>query len=208
MTKPRSPQLSDRLQKAINLASKLHFGQVRKGDGLPYVSHPFSVAWILSNYTKDEDIIIAGLLHDVLEDVAGYYHGDLEKDFGPVVADIVKELSEDKNPNVESDDKATWEYRKKKYLKDLEHHSKGALMVCAADKIHNLQAMINAYREQGETLSDKFNAPLDKRLWFYEEVLEVLEVLIRSGLDHRIVKYYEHELARMRSCIGMPPISD
>jgi (p)ppGpp synthase/HD superfamily hydrolase len=45
------------------------------------------------------------LLHDVLEDVPGYYYEDLKKDFGAAVADIVRDLSEDKDPNVESDDK-------------------------------------------------------------------------------------------------------
>ena len=46
------------IQKAINKAADLHRGQIRKGDGLPYIVHPFSVALILSNYTDDEDIII------------------------------------------------------------------------------------------------------------------------------------------------------
>jgi len=51
-------KLTQKIQQAINLASRLHLGQVRKGDsGLPYISHPFSVAWILSNYTEDEDIM-------------------------------------------------------------------------------------------------------------------------------------------------------
>jgi (p)ppGpp synthase/HD superfamily hydrolase len=54
------------------MACRLHLNQVRKADeGLPYISHPFSVAWILSSYTDDEDTIKAGLLHDILEDVPG-----------------------------------------------------------------------------------------------------------------------------------------
>ena len=193
------PRLTEKLQKAINTASRLHVGQVRKGDNdLPYISHPFSVAWILRDYTVDENTIIAGLLHDVLEDVAGYRYQELEKDFGEEVASLVKELSEDKDPNVQGDDKATWEYRKKRYLQGLKRHSEKALMVCAADKIHNLQTMIGAYKEQGEALWGKFNAPSDKKLWFYEEVLKVLK---ERGLDDRIVKDYEHELARLQSCI-------
>ena len=54
------------------MACRLHLNQVRKADeGLPYISRLFSVAWILSSYTDDEDTIIAGLLHDILEDVPG-----------------------------------------------------------------------------------------------------------------------------------------
>ncbi|HET6459882.1 MAG TPA: HD domain-containing protein [Syntrophales bacterium] len=197
MTHPNHPQLTERLRKAINTASRLHLGQVRKGEGdLPYISHPFSVAWLLRGYTADEDIIIAGLLHDVLEHVPGYYYEDLKNDFGATVADIVRDLSEDKDPNIESDDKATWEERKRKYLKNLEHHGRSALMVCAADKIHNLQTMIDAYDEQGESLWDKFNAPSDKKLWFYEEILKVFR---KAGLEDHIVNDYQRELTRMKS---------
>ncbi len=72
MTTGKRPPLTQRLREAINMACRLHPNQVRKADeGLPYISRPFSVAWILSSYTDDEDTIIAGLLHDILEDVPG-----------------------------------------------------------------------------------------------------------------------------------------
>ncbi|MFA5131264.1 MAG: HD domain-containing protein [Patescibacteria group bacterium] len=182
-------KLSPRIQKAVNLASRLHLGQTRKGDDdLPYISHPFSVAWILSNYTEDEDIIIGGLLHDVLEDVKGYYYEDLKRDFGEKVAEIVQGVSEDKDPNVESDEKATWEARKQKYLDGLYDDSEESLIVCAADKIHNLQSMINAYREKGEELWAHFNSPKEKKLWLYEEIFKVL----KAKLDNPIVDELGH----------------
>lgn len=181
-------KLTSRIQQAINAASRLHSGQVRKGDiNLPYISHPFSVAWILSNYTDDEDIIIAGLLHDVLEDVEDYYYADLKRDFGDKVAQIVKGISEDKNPNVERDDKATWEDRKTKYLAGLEDDSDESLMVCAADKIHNLESMVNAYQEKGEALWVDFNSPKEKKLWLYEEITK----LLKERLDNPIVDELE-----------------
>lgn len=181
-------KLTPRIQQAINLASRLHLEQTRKGDdGLPYISHPFSVAWILNNYTKDEDVLIGGLLHDVLEDVKGYYYDDLVKDFGERVAQIVQGVSEDKDPNIESDDKATWEIRKLKYLKGLEHDSDEALMVCCADKIHNLQSMIDAYEEKGEELWTHFNSPKEKKLWLYKEILEFM----KKRLDNPIVSELE-----------------
>ena len=199
MTTNNRLPLTKRLHEAINIACRLHLNQVRKADeGLPYISHPFSVAWILSSYTDDEDTIIAGLLHDILEDVPNYYYGDLQKDFGTEVADIVKELSEDKDPNMVNDDAATWVYRKEKYLEELQHHSEKALMVCAADKIHNLQAMIESHRKHGDALWDKFNAPADKKIWFYEEILTVLQ----RRLNNDIVRDYERELKRMRACLG------
>lgn len=199
MTTSNRLPLTRRLREAINIACKLHLNQVRKADeNLPYISHPFSVAWILSSYTDDEDTIIAGLLHDVLEDVPGYYYDDLQKDFGTAVAGIVREMSEDKDPNLAGDDAATWVYRKEKYLEGLQHHSEKALMVCAADKIHNLQAMIESHKKQGDSLWDKFNAPADRKIWFYEEILKILQ----RRLNNDIVRDYEKELQRMRACVG------
>lgn len=184
-------KLTQKIQQAINLASRLHLGQVRKGDsGLPYISHPFSVAWILSNYTEDEDIIVAGILHDVLEDVKGYYYDDMVRDFGEKVAQIVKGVSEDKDPNIESDEKATWEERKSKYLANLKNDSDEALMVCAADKIHNLQSMISAYQEKGDALWDNFNSPKEKKLWLYQEILKFMKGRLNNPIVGELENIY------------------
>ena len=180
-------KLTPKIQKAINKASILHSRQKRKGSNLPYIVHPFSVAFILSNYTDDEDIIAAGLLHDVLEDVKDYYFKDLEKDFGTKVAKIVKETSEEKDPNIKEDKKATWKARKEKYLSHLKNTSYEAMMVCCADKIHNLNSLIEAYKKQGNELWKKFNAPLDKKLWFNEEILRIL----KEKLDNEIIEDFE-----------------
>jgi (p)ppGpp synthase/HD superfamily hydrolase len=137
------------------------------------------------------------LLHGILEDVPGYHYSNKE-DFGTAVADIVRELSEDKDPNMASDDAATWVHRKEKYLEGLQHHSEKALTVCAADKIHNLQAMIESHSKQGDSMWDKFNAPADRKIWFYEEILKVLQ----RRLNNDIVRDYEKELQRMRDCLG------
>lgn len=65
-------KFSNQVHKAIARAAVLHQSQTRKGDGYPYIVHPYSVAMILAQYTEDEEILIDGLLHDVLEDVEGY----------------------------------------------------------------------------------------------------------------------------------------
>lgn len=187
-------KLTSKIQKAIYKAGVLHKGQKRKTDNLPYTTHPFSVAFILSNYTNDEDVIVAGLLHDVLEDVKGYYFKDLEKDFGSKVAGIVKEVSEDKDPNIEEDKKATWQRRKEGYLSYLKNSSYEAMMVCCADKIHNLGSDIEAYKEQGNKIWENFNSSSDKRMWFYEEVLKILE----EKLDNKIVKEFEEVYSEAR----------
>ena len=174
--------LTTKIQLAINKAAELHLNMVRKGDDTPYIIHPFTVAFILSHYTSDENTICAGLLHDVLEDVPGYGAAKMLKDFGKEITDIVKEVSEDKDPNVATDEKATWEDRKNKYLVNMQNDSQPALLISCADKIHNLSAMIVAYKEQGEKLWDRFNSPKDKKLWFYEEVYKILEQRLESEM--------------------------
>lgn len=181
-------KLTPKIQKAINYASRLHAKQIRKGDkDLPYVSHCFTTAWILNEYTRDENIIVAGLLHDVLEDVPGYGYEKLKKDFGQRVAKIVKGVSEDKDPNKKEDEKP-WIERKQDYLDHLKKDSKESMMVSTADKIHNLQSMRDAYREQGEKLWKNFNSPADKKLWFYEEVYKIVKGKLRNKIVEELNK--------------------
>lgn len=192
-------QLTPRLHKAIYQAAVLHNGQTRKADGAPYIIHPYAVAWILANYTDNEDIIIAGLLHDVLEDVKGYRVEDMQRDFGEQVTRIVKEVSEDKDPNIEQDDKATWQMRKEKYLANLANDSYEALMVCCADKIYNLTSMLEVYKIQGEKMWQKFNAPIDKQLWFYQEILKILQTKLNNPIVQELSTVYHTTLETFKN---------
>ena len=160
-------KLTPKIQKAINFSAKLHADQKRKGNNLPFIVHPFTVATIISNYTEDEDVIVAGFLHDVLEDVPGYTEADMERDFGKRVLGFVKEVSEDKEAT-DGDKKAkiTWRYRKEKYLENLKTATKEAMLISSADKIHNLSSLTEDYKIQGEELWKVFRAPENKKLWF------------------------------------------
>jgi (p)ppGpp synthase/HD superfamily hydrolase len=108
------------IEKAIQKASVLHKGQLRKAEQIPYVSHLYSVAWILSEYTQDEDLIVAAFLHDSVEDVKGYTFENIQQDFGSRVRDIVASVTEEKILKV-------WEERKKKYLQNIQKSSQEAL---------------------------------------------------------------------------------
>ena len=194
-------KLTPKIQKAINKAAFLHLGQTRKSSDTPYIVHPFSVACILSEYTDSEDVICAGLLHDVLEDVKGYLFVDLESEFGSRVAKIVREVSEDKDPG-DSRDKAirTWQKRKEAYIANLKNDSEEALMVSCADKIHNLNSLIEVIKEQGGAVWKNFNAPdpkPDNTLWYYKEIFNVL----KSRLKNDIVKEMETALNKLKLII-------
>ncbi len=200
-------KLTPKIKKAINFASRLHLGQDRKSDpDIPFIVHPFCVAWILADYTDDEDVITAGILHDVLEDVKGYKFEDMEKEFGTKIAKIVKEVSEDKDPNDIEDPKATWQKRKQKYIDNLKNDSREALMVAAADKIHNLQSMIDAYKKHGEKMWAVFNSPPDKKLWFYEEVLKILKRRLHNRMVKELEQIYLEAQNLIKPSKKSPPI--
>jgi (p)ppGpp synthase/HD superfamily hydrolase len=185
-------RLTTTIQKAINVAAQKHRNKRRKADGLPYITHLVGVAWLLSDCSSDEAVVVAGFLHDVLEDVKGYDIKDLRRDFGDRVAGLVKAVSEDKDPNVETDERATWEGRKKKYLEHLRTAPAEAVLISAADKVHNLRSLKAVHEKDGDSIWTRFNASPERVLWFNSQVLEIanerlgsnqLVGLLRSALD-------------------------
>jgi (p)ppGpp synthase/HD superfamily hydrolase len=160
-----------RIERAIALAMRAHESQVRKGDGqLPYVVHPVTVALILSRYTGDEDTIIAGLLHDTLEDTLVTAE-EIERAFGEKVRDAVLDVTEPDLPGL------SWETRKARYLRRLQAAPRPSLLVAGADKIANLISMIAAHAASGDALWERFHAPPGMKLAFYRQV----HTLIRAS---------------------------
>ena len=90
--------LTERYSKALEFAKEAHKGTVRKTSDTPYITHPIEVAESVAQMSSDEDVIIAALLHDVVEDTA-YTLEDISKMFGDKVAALVAEESEDKRRN-------------------------------------------------------------------------------------------------------------
>lgn len=183
-------KLTPKIQRAIKRASILHLGQKRKSDGSPYILHPYSVAFILAHYSDDEDLVIAGLLHDVLEDVDGYGREDMEKEFGERVTQLVSDVSEDKDLKKEKGAKASWVERKTKYLEHLKRASSDSVILSCADKIHNLSSLLEDHRERGGTIWEKFNASKDEKLWYYGEVLKIARERSDSGIVDELELLY------------------
>ena len=137
---------SDRINHAFAFAAKHHDRQVRKGTRLPYLTHPANVAVILSRYGQDEQTVIAGILHDVIEDCVrdGFTRDMLEQrigdKFGPDVLDTI--LAVTHRQVDEEGIQLSAEERKDDYLARLAAASEKARWVCAADKIHNGSSII------------------------------------------------------------------
>ncbi len=190
-------KLTPKIEKAINVSAFSHREQFRRDGGLPYIVHPFSVAVILSEYTEDEDVIAAGLLHDVIED-CGYSAAQLTKEFGRRVSGFVVEVSEDVALKDKLGEKGSWEERKEKYLEHMKEATPEAMLVCAADKIHNLRSLVSAYKSEGAEILEKFNSSSDRKLWFYGEVLRILS----KRLDSPIVADLEKAFSQAKKLIS------
>jgi len=180
------------IHRAINIAAWFHKDQRRKSNDLPYIVHPFSVFLILSKYTKDEDTLCASLLHDVLEDTEGYSLEQMVVDFNENVGNLVKTVSEKKGYFRESD--LTWKELKEGYLSNIKEACENALLISAADKIHNITTKLDKFEKNTDIWSGS-EVSVEEKFWFYEELLKIFKEKLKG---HEIVKEYESLLAKLR----------
>lgn len=164
MTAPRS-----RLSEALHLAAELHATQVRKGTSIPYVAHLMAVAALVLEDGGDEEQAIAAMLHDAVEDQGGEPTlARIRAEFGDRVADIVKACSDSVTTP-----KPPWRERKERYLAQLEHEPIEVRRVSAADKVHNARAILGDLRLLGLSVFDRFTAPREEVLWYYESLVGI-----------------------------------
>ena len=169
--------LTNRYDDALTYTADLHRLQVRKGTAIPYLSHLLAVSSLVLEAGGDEDLAIAGLLHDSLEDQpAGTSYGDLEARFGSRVADIVRACS-DAEP-APGEQKAPWLTRKQQYLAHLESAADDVLVVSRADKLHNARSIAQDAHALGDELWKRFNASKADQLWYYSELAHVFRELL------------------------------
>lgn len=139
------------INKAIKYATKKHKGQNRKGKDFPYIVHPLEVFNILYRMGADENLLIAGLLHDVLEDT-DTTADELKAKFGEDVAELVLAHSEDKS--------LPWQERKRIGCEALAKAPKRVQMLVLADKLSNIREMSQDFNEIGDELWKRFNRGL------------------------------------------------
>lgn len=163
-----STRPSGRLMRGIATASRAHDGHYRKGSGVPYISHPMAVMLIAASVTNDEDVLLAALFHDILEDVPeNYSRAEMEDEFGPRVVEIVEGVTKDSSL-------PSWQERADAYLEQLSHGSEESLIVAAADKFHNLSQTLEDLDRDGHALWDRFRSTPSQQLWWYTSVRNVI----------------------------------
>lgn len=156
----------DRLSRAVIMAAERHAGQLRKGTERPYIVHPLEVLSILLAMGADEDLLIAGVLHDTIEDT-DTTAGEIERLFGSDVAELVAGHSEDKS--------LSWEERKARSVAELRQADERMKMMVMADKVSNLRSMYRDYHSgAGERLWERFAVGKEKISRYYSDSQDAL----------------------------------
>lgn len=173
--------------KAIEFAARAHSGQFRRTVKVPYIVHPLGVAQILIENGCSEDVVIAGLLHDTVEDTSTTLNS-IEKEFGVAVAELVEHASE--LPKT----KYGWRERKEHKLKHLELASEDALLVCCADKLHNIQSISAEQLRLGNEIWHCFYGTKDDQKWYYETMALLFTRKLSHGPGKKLAKKFAEEV--------------
>ena len=156
----------NKLNEAILYAAKMHSGQLRKGTTLPYIVHPIEVLTILSRMNAHEELLIAGVLHDVSEDTEATIE-DVAVRFGTEVAHLV-------NAHTEQNKDLPWWERKLKSIEHLRTAPRDVKLLIMADKLSNIRSMAADYAYVGEKLWDRFCADKTMQSRYYAMSIDAL----------------------------------
>ena len=198
---------SDRINHAFAFAAKHHDQQVRKGTRLPYLTHPANVAVILTRYGQDEDTVVAGILHDVIEDCVrdGYTEEMLDEriaeKFGAEVLRILMQVTDRRHD--EEGVELSSEDRKDEFLSRLSAAGNPARWVCAADMTHTGSALLTDLRRTSypETVWSRFSAGREGTVRWYRQVYERLTEI---GFDAPIMNELREVVTALEAAIRVP----
>jgi GTP pyrophosphokinase len=188
-------KLGPRFRRAFLFAADKHARQTRKASTIPYIAHLMGVASLVLEFGGDEDMAIAALLHDVVEDCGGApMLTQVRRRFGKRVAKIVDGCTDsDTYP------KPPWRERKETYIRHLRRADAETRLVSAADKLNNVRSILSDYREVGETIWARFNGGRDGSVWYYRALLE--EFLRKPN---RLIREFELAVRELEATASKP----
>jgi len=186
---------SERYDAALALAASAHASQTRKGSTTPYIVHPVHVSVVLIRYGFPEDVTIAGLLHDVVEDQE-YPLSDIEAQFGPAVGEMVEAATERKK---EAGQSRKWEDRKREALEHIREASTDAVALKAADVLCNARAMASALRQTGASIWEHFSRGPEQSMWYCQSLADLAHE--RLG-DHPLLAELDEAIQDLGWAIG------
>lgn len=177
------------LLSAISYATQKHDGQRRKVDDLPYIVHPYRVSMLLATSGFKQDIVTAGLLHDIVEDTDGT-NEEIANLFGENVALLVRYASE-------PDKTLSWEERKKHTIETIKEAPIEAKVVVCADKIDNLTSILENEKEKGSQIWESFKRGKEDQKWYYNSIYESLIYGIRQEEHPNLFNDFYHLLIKL-----------
>lgn len=193
------PPLTDRFARAFTLAWEVHGRQLRKRTGIPYMAHVMSVCALALEHGADEDVAIAALLHDTVEDSVdgAATHRRIDSEFGVRVARIVMACSD--AVAVPGAPKPPWRERKEQYLGHLDTDADAdVLLVSACDKLHNASSILADLRVDGDAVWQRFTVTdPHQQLWYYTSVVEILRRRLPGALTDELVDVVKEMEARV-----------
>jgi (p)ppGpp synthase/HD superfamily hydrolase len=166
---------TQKIQHAIRFAIKTHEvyqKQKRKGKDIPYITHPLTVGLILAAAGATEDIIIAGILHDTIEDSIKEKKVTKEmivERFGEKVYELVLSVTE-------QDKSLSWEERKAEAIEHIKTFSNDSLLLKSADIISNVSETLSDYEKEGEVVFERFHANKEKTI---ENQIKTIDVILK-----------------------------
>jgi (p)ppGpp synthase/HD superfamily hydrolase len=186
----KAVKLGPRFLRAFAFAAEKHKGQARKASTIPYIAHLMGVASLVLEFGGDEDLAIAALLHDVVEDCGGEpVLKEVRRRFGVRVAKIV-----DGCTDAYTIPKPPWRERKETYIRHLKSADAGTRLVSAADKLNNVRSIIADYREIGEAVWARFNGGREGTLWYYRTLLNEFQ-----RKPNRLIREFALAVAELES---------
>ena len=197
--------LSERFARAVDYARTLHIER-RKGTKIPYMAHLLGVASLVMgeagrvDFAVTEEMAIAAVLHDTVEDHGGLPRlMDVEVNFGPEVARMVKGLSD--TLAEDPDRKEDWKERKESYLQRLRCEPREVQLISAADKLYNAQSILTDYRRIGAEIWKRFKRPRKEQMWYFDELLKIYVAAGRNEIVDELERVVR-ELDRISASEG------
>ena len=168
--------MKDLVSEAITFAAKAHDGMRRRKTEAPYLLHPMEVAVIIGTMSENQELISAGILHDVVED-AGVCIEEIGEKFGARVMELVASETENKRENLPPED--TWRIRKEESIEKLRcANDTDIMMLWIADKLSNIRTIYRDFLNEGASVWDKFHqSDIKAQAWYYRSILKYTERL-------------------------------
>lgn len=185
------------VQRAIKFSIKTHEiyqKQKRKGKDVAYITHPLTVGLILSLVDAKESVVIAGLLHDTIEDSVKEKKVDaamIKARFGAEVTKLVLSVTE-------QDQSLPWAVRKREAIEHIKDFSEDSLLLKSADILANTRDIIDDYMRIGDEVFSRFSASKELTIRHYLNVIKELYKYWPANPISTDLKFVARELKKMR----------